>query len=42
MNNKNFWKKLKPIITNKGCFYEDKIGIEVNDGVVRINEKILT
>ena len=41
MTNKEFWKKLKPFLTNKGCFSEDKINIEVNDELVS-DEKILT
>ena len=41
MTNKEFWKKLKPFLTNKGCFSEDKINIEVNDELVS-NEKIQT
>ena len=24
MANKEFWKKLKPFLTNKGCFSEDQ------------------
>ena len=27
MTNKEFWKKLKPFLINKGCFSEDQIGI---------------
>ena len=34
MTNKEFWKKLKPFLTNEGGFLEDKINIEVNDDVV--------
>ena len=39
--NKEFWKKLKPFLTNKGCFSKDKISIEVNNELVS-DEKILT
>ena len=31
MKNKEFRKKLKPFLTNKGSFFEDQISIEVND-----------
>ena len=41
MTNKEFWKKLKPFLTNKGCFSEDQISIEVNDKPVS-DKKILT
>ena len=41
MTNKEFWKKLKSFLTNKGCFSEDQISIEVNDELVS-GEKILT
>ena len=37
---KNFGKKLKPFLANKGCFSEDQISIEVNDELVS-NEKIV-
>ena len=40
MTNKEFSKKLKPFLTNKECFSEDQINIEINDELVR-NEKIL-
>ena len=40
MTNKEFWNKLKPFLTNKGCFSEEKISIEVNDELVS-DEKIL-
>ena len=40
MTNKEFRKKLKPFLTNKGCFSEDQISIEVNDELVN-DEKIL-
>ena len=41
ITNKEFWKKLKPFLTNKGCFSEDQISLEVNDELVS-DEKILT
>ena len=41
MTNQEFWKKIKPFLTNKGCFSEDKISIEVNDELAS-DEKILT
>ena len=39
MTNKEFWKKLKPFLTNEECFSEGQISIEVNDRVVS-DEKI--
>ena len=41
MINKEFWKKLKPFLTNKGCFSEDQISTEVNNELVS-DEKIFT
>ena len=41
MTSKEFWKKLKPFLTNKGCFSEGQISIEINDELVS-DEKILT
>ena len=41
MTNKEFWKRLKPFLTNKECFSEHQISIEVNDQLVS-DEKILT
>ena len=41
MTSKEFSKKLKPFLTNKECFSEDQIKIEINDELVR-DEKILT
>ena len=41
MTNQEFWKKIKPFLTNKGCFSEDKISIEVNDELAS-DENILT
>ena len=40
MTIKEFRKKLKPFLTNKECFSEDKISVEVNDELVS-DEKIL-
>ena len=39
MTNKELWKKLKSFLTNKGCFSEVQISIEVNDELVS-DEKI--
>ena len=41
MANKELWKKLKAFLTNKGCFSEDQVSIEVNDQIVS-DRKILT
>ena len=41
MTKKEFSKKLKPFLTNKVCFSEDQISIEVNDELVS-DEKIVT
>ena len=41
MTNKEFWKKLKLLLANKGCFSEDQISIEVDDELLS-HEKILT
>ena len=41
MTNQEFWKKLKPSLTNEGCFSEDQISIVVNDEIVS-DEKIVT
>ena len=41
MTNKEFWEKLKPFSTNKGCFSEDQVSTEVNDEL-EIDKKILT
>ena len=45
MKNEEFWKKLKPFLTNKGYFSEDKISMEVNDELVsegKSLQKLLT
>ena len=34
-------RKIKPFVTNKGCFSEDQISIEVNHELIS-DEKILT
>ena len=39
MTNIEFWKKLKHFLTNKGCFSEDQMSIEINDEQVS-DEKI--
>ena len=41
MANKDFLMKLKPFVTNKGCFFEDQISVEANDELVT-DAKILT
>ena len=41
MTNKQFWKKVKPFLTNKGSFPEDQISIEINDELVT-DAKIFT
>ena len=40
MINKKFWNVLKPFLTNKGSFSEDKLSIEINNQLVT-DEKTL-
>ena len=40
MTNKNFWRTVKPFLTNNGCISNDFIGIE-NEGNLICNEQEL-
>ena len=40
-NNKKFWNKVKPFLTNKGFLTNNDISINVNDGLVTDKTKLI-
>ena len=42
MTSTEYWKKLKPFLTNKGCFLGDQISTTSQEGMKKSSQKILT